>query len=35
MEKNPWNFSLAKLHSKYFGLLWVNWAPLDETFSLV
>jgi len=24
VEKNPSNFSLAKFHSKYFGLLWVN-----------
>jgi len=24
MEKNPSNFSLAKFHSKHFGLLWVN-----------
>jgi len=24
MEKNPSNFSLAKFHSKYFGLLWVK-----------
>jgi len=24
MEKNPFNFSYAEFHSKYFGLLWVN-----------
>jgi len=24
MGKNPFNFSSAKFHSKYFGLLWVN-----------
>ena len=26
IEKNPSNFSYAKFHSKYFGLLWVNCA---------
>ena len=24
VEENPPNFSKAKFHSKYFGLLWVN-----------
>ena len=24
MEKNPFNFSYAEFHSKYFGLLWVK-----------
>jgi len=24
MEKNPFDFSYAKYHSKYFGLIWVN-----------
>jgi len=24
MEKNPFNFSKAKFHFKYFGLLWVK-----------
>jgi len=24
MGNNPSNFSLAKFHSKYFGLLWVK-----------
>jgi len=30
MKKNPFNFSKAEFHTKYFGLLWVKYPQLSS-----